>query len=99
MVELRRLWIFCDSVVLVTGQVGGELRHLARDEPAEPGDDGEGDAHQETDGEHARHLQAAEQKQRLGEHEAQQNGERERQQDFAAEIERADHDGRDQQAL
>ena len=85
--------------VLIARDSLGELRRLLRHEPAKSEDHGEGRGDDDRHTDHPRNLQSAQEKKRRREHEAQQDGESDRDKHLARDIEPGDDDGRDQQAL
>ena len=85
--------------VLIARQVARKLRDLVREHPAKSEDDGEGQRHDNAYRRQAWHFDRAQQQQERRQHETQENGKRKRQQHLAPDIEPADDDGPDHQAL
>ena len=79
--------------MLIAGEISGELRRLLRHEPAKPEDEGEGKGDDDRHADHARNLQPPQEQKCRREHEAQQNGESEREKHLARNIKSGDDDG------
>ena len=85
--------------MLIAREISGELRRLLRHEPAQPEDEGKGKDHDDSHADAAWNLQPSQEQKCRREHEAQQNGESERQKHLARNIKSGDDDGGNEQAL
>jgi hypothetical protein len=83
----KRMDFLC-NVVLVSGQVLGQMRKLAADQRADAKDHQEGEHDHDNDGEHAIEVPTAQQHHRRPERKTQEEGEGHRNKDFPPEVER-----------
>ncbi len=84
---------------LIAGQVSGKFRDLNGDDAADRGDHGECDQHHDRDGEATRQAKRLKLANRRREHEAEQDGERDRNEDLAPGIQGCHDSDRDDQRV